>query len=66
VSGEHEGKRYIAAYYNRTITKAERSYWVTRRELLAIVKMLGHFYKYPCGPYFQLCTDYPTLALLIS
>jgi propanediol dehydratase small subunit len=58
--------RGIAAYYNRTISKAKRSYRVTRRELLAIVKMLEHFYKYLCGPYFHLRTDYSALALLLS
>jgi hypothetical protein len=57
--------RGTAVYYNRTISKAKRSYCVTRRELLAVVKMLEHFYKYLCGPYLHLHTDYSALALLL-
>jgi hypothetical protein len=54
--------RGVAAYSNRPISKAKRSDRVTRQELLAIVKMLEHFYKYLCGPYSHLRTDYSALA----
>lgn len=33
-------------YFSKTLFKPERLYCVTRRELLAIIKSIEHFYKY--------------------
>jgi hypothetical protein len=39
---------------------------VTSRELLAIVKTLGHFHKYLYGQQFYLRTDHSALTWLLS
>lgn len=47
-----EGER-VVAYYSRTFNKAERHYYVTQRELLAIVVKY-----YLCGLHFTVRTDH--------
>jgi hypothetical protein len=54
------------AYYSKTLNKAERNYYVTCRELLAIVKTLEHFNKYLYGQEFHLRTDHSALTWLMS
>ena len=39
----HEEKERVIAYYSKTLAPVERNYWVTRRELLAVVKAVKHF-----------------------
>jgi hypothetical protein len=39
------------------LSKADRNYCATRRELLAIVKIQEHFHKYLYGQEFHLRTD---------
>jgi hypothetical protein len=56
----------VIAYYSKTLSKAERNYCVTRRELLAIVKTLEHCHKYLYGQQFHLRTDHSTLTWLLS
>ena len=38
-----DGKEKVIAYASRALTKTERQYCVTRRELLAIVHFVQHF-----------------------
>ena len=42
----NQGKECVIAYYSRAPTKPERHYYVTRRELLAIVAAVKHFHHY--------------------
>jgi hypothetical protein len=46
------------------LSKAERNYCMTQRELLASVKTLQRFYKY--GQEFHLRTDHSALTCLQS
>ena len=46
------------------LSKAERSYCVTRRELLAVVTFLQHFRPYLPGRYFIVRTDHGSLTWL--
>jgi hypothetical protein len=46
LSQVQDGKQLVIACYSKTLNKAERNYCVTLRELLAIMRMLGHFHKY--------------------
>ena len=54
---EDESERVIA-YGSRVLTKPERHYYVTRRELLVVVTFIQHFRPYLLGREFILCTDH--------
>ena len=41
-----DGKEHVVAFYSSKLTKPERNYCVTRRELLAVVKSVEHFHPY--------------------
>ena len=43
LSQVQEGQERVVAYASRTLSKAERRYCVTRRELLAVVTYVQHF-----------------------
>ena len=40
---DEEGAEHVVAYASHLLTKAERCYCVTRRELLAVVTFTKHF-----------------------
>ena len=46
LSQRHNGMELVVAYASKSLTKAERNYSVTRRELLAIVTFTYHFRQY--------------------
>jgi hypothetical protein len=54
------------AYYSKTLITGERSYCISQRELLAVVKTLKHFHKYSYGQKFPLRTDHYALYCLSS
>ena len=56
------GKERVVAYGSRTLTKAERSYCVTRRELLAVVFFIKYFQHYLYGKHFKVRTDHGPLV----
>ena len=37
LSQKENGKEKVVAYFSRTLTRSERNYWVTRKELFAVV-----------------------------
>lgn len=55
----------VIAYFSKSLSKPERNYCVTRRELLAVVKTLQHFSKYLLGRKFHLRTDHAALKWLL-
>jgi transposase InsO family protein len=63
---EVDGSERVIAYYSRSLSKAERNYCVTRRELLAMVDAIKHFHKYLYGQRFVLRTDHAALKWLLS
>jgi hypothetical protein len=65
LSQVQDGRERVTAYFSKTVSKAERNYCVTRRELLAIVKTLEHFRKYLYGQQFHLRTDHSALTWLL-
>lgn len=66
MSQVQDGQEVVIAYFSRTLSKAERNYCVTRKELLAVMKSLEHFHKYLYGQSFHLRTDHSALTWLIN
>ena len=63
---DEERRERVVAYASRTLSKAERKYCVTRRELLAVVAFTQHFRPYFLGREFLLRTDHGSLTWLQS
>ena len=61
---QEDGRECVIAYASRMLTKAERRYCVTRKELLAIVTFVYHFWHYLLGQQFTLQTDHGSLTWL--
>ena len=57
---------HVIAYASQTLSKAERRYCVTRRELLAVVTFTQHFRLYLLGRQFTLRIDHGSLTWLQS
>ena len=57
----HEGEERVISYASRCLTKAERKYCVTRKELLAIVNFVKQFRHYLYGKPFVVRTDHSSL-----
>ena len=51
----------VVAYVSRTLTKSERKYCVTRKELLALVNFVKYFRHYLYGRKFIARTDHSSL-----
>jgi hypothetical protein len=56
LSQEIDGKERPIAFASRTLTKPERRYCVTRKELLAVVFFVKHFKHYLYGKQFIVRT----------
>ena len=63
---DEAGREHVIAYGSRSLTKAERQYCVTRRELLAVVTFVKHFRTYLLGNKFTLRTDNGSLTWLCN
>ena len=61
---DEQGAERVVAYSSRLLSKPERRYCVTRRELLAAVTFTIHFKPYLVGRYFWLRTDHGSLTWL--
>ena len=56
----------VIAYASRPLTKAERQYSVTKRELLAVVWGVQHFKQFLVGSRFILRTDHAALQWIFN
>ena len=59
------GERVIA-YASKTLSKSQRNYSATKRELFAIVYFTQHFRNYLLGQKFLIVTDHRALTWLYS
>ena len=59
-----DGSKIVVAYTSRVLSKQERNYCVTRKELLAVVTFLQHFKQYLIGLPFTIRTDHSALTWL--
>ena len=66
LSQVQDGEERVIAYASRTLTKPERRYCVTRRELLAVVYFVQHFKNFLLGRPFKIRTDHASLRWLRS
>ncbi|GFY26680.1 retrovirus-related Pol polyprotein from transposon 412 [Trichonephila clavipes] len=66
LSQEIDGQERVVAYWRKCLSKPERNYCVTRKELLAIVKAIEHFHHYLYGQKFLLRTDHASLTWLMN
>ena len=66
LSQVQEGQENVIAYFRRTLTRAERNYCVTRRELLALITGIEHFHYYLSGRQFVARTDHVCLQWLLN
>lgn len=60
------GEERVIAYASRKLTKSERRYCVTKKELLAIVTFVRHFRHYLFGRCFTVRTDHKALMWLLN
>ncbi|XP_071580542.1 uncharacterized protein [Temnothorax nylanderi] len=63
LQGEEEK---VIAYFSRVLSKSERNYCVTRRELLAVIDSVKSFHHYLYGRKFLVRTDHVSLRWLMS
>ena len=66
LSQKIEGKEHVIAYASRTLTKSERRYCVTRKELLAVINFVKYFRHYLYGRAFTVRTDHGSLRWLMK
>ena len=61
---QEDGNECVVVYTSRVLSKQERNYCITQRELLAVVTFLQHFRQYLLGTPFMICTDHDALTWL--
>ena len=61
-----QGSEVVIGYASRTLSKAERRYCVTRKELLAVVNFVKHYKHYLYGRRFVVRTDHGSLRWLMQ
>ena len=66
LSQKQSGEEKVVAYASRSLTKAERNYCTTRKELLALVFFVKHFRHYLYGQQFLVRTDHQALKWLFK
>ena len=64
LSQEEAGYERVIAYASRALTKQERKYATTKKELLSMVTFTKHFKHYLLGKEFVLRTDHGSLRWL--
>ena len=61
---DNDKKEHVIAYASRTLSKPERRYYVTRKELLSVITFIHHFRPFFLGNKFVLRTDHGSLTWL--
>ena len=64
LSQDQDGREVVLAYASRTLSRPEKNYDVTRRELLAVVYGLKVYRQYLLGRHFVIRTDHSALQSL--
>ena len=61
-----DGEERVISYYSKCFSRAERRYYTTRKELLAVVSSVKHFHHYLYGRHFTVRTDHGSLRWLMN
>ena len=61
-----DGKERVVAYASRILSKSQRKYCVTRKELLAVIYFVKYFRYYLYGKKFTIRTDHSSLKWLLN
>ena len=61
-----DGKEVVIGYFSRCLSKAERKYCTTRKELLAVVASVKHFHQILYGQQFIIRSDHSSLQWLLN
>ena len=61
-----DGEEHVIAYPSRSLSKPERWYCVTRRELLVVVHFVKYFRHFLYGSHFVIRTDHGSLRWLYN
>ena len=64
LSQTQEGVERVIAYYSRAMSRPERNYCVTRKELLAMLSAMNHFHPYLYRWKFSVRNDHSSLQWL--
>ena len=64
LSQVQDGQERVVAYWSKMLSKEERNYCTTRKELLSVVKAVCHFRNYLYGREFTVRTDHASLTWL--
>ena len=60
------GDEKVIAFHSRSLSKSERNYYVTRKELLAVVAAVKTYHHYLCGSKFLVRTDHGAFKWLLK
>ena len=66
ISQKINGEEHAIGFASRTLTKTERAYCVTRKELLALVTFVKHFQHYLYGKRFLVRINHSSLRWLMN
>ena len=66
LSQRQDDEERVVLYYSRGLSRPERNYCVTRRELLAVVESIKHCHHYLYGSHFTVRTDHGALRWLLN
>ena len=66
LSQEQDGNEKVIAYGSKTLSKEQRRYCTTRKELLAVVAFIKQFRHYLLGREFRVRTDHSSLRWLCN
>ena len=60
------GEERVIGYFSRCLTRAERKYCTTRKELLAVVASVKHFHTFLYGQEFVIRSDHGSLRWIMN
>ncbi len=63
---DEKGEKHPVAYASRSLTKTERNYSISEREMLAVVWSVNHFRSYLIDATFIAYTDHSALTYYLS